>query len=275
MPYSITNSNPDCKGWAVVDPDNKVFGCHTTKASAIQQAIAISLATDEPFVGERAINQDAPVYMREAAKQGLKYYEEGLAGDGLVGRTVTEARLMADGEVSDDKWVRIAAWIARHLGDLDSPDADPSSENYPSAGVVAHLLWGSGPSKEAAQRALDYAQSVVERIRADEQRDINGERIIICDIDGTLLSGGNLIQKTWNYVQSEEGLLFIVTGRPESERAKTEQDLQSVGVTYSRLIMNPGSSSDSVNYKKATAEKLLETYNIVKAIENNPDALRA
>ena len=170
MPYSITDKNSDCSGWAVVDPANKVFGCHTTKASAIKQAVAISLATDEPFVGERAIDQDAPEYMRAAAKQGLKYYEEGLAGDGIVGRTVTEARLMADGQVSDDKWIRIAAWIARHLGDLDSPDADPASENYPSAGVVAHLLWGSGPSKRAAERTLAYAESVVARIRAEQER---------------------------------------------------------------------------------------------------------
>jgi uncharacterized protein len=117
---------------------------------------------------DRAINQEAPAYMRAAARRGLEYYSEGLGGDGLVDRTIREARLMAEGTVSDDKWIRIAAWIARHLGDLDSPDANPNSDNYPSAGVVAHLLWGSGPSKQAARRALDYAESVVARIRAEE-----------------------------------------------------------------------------------------------------------
>jgi uncharacterized protein len=117
---------------------------------------------------ERAINQEAPAYMRAAARRGLEYYSEGLGGDGLVDRTIREARLMAEGTVSDDKWIRIAAWISRHLDDLDSPDANPNSDNYPSAGVVAHLLWGSGPSKQAARRALDYAESVVARIRAEE-----------------------------------------------------------------------------------------------------------
>ena len=158
MPYSITDKNADCSGWAVVDPDNKVFGCHPTKASAIKQAVAVSLATDEPFVGER---------------------------------------------------------------------------------------------------------------------NANGDKIIICDIDGTLLaSGTRLIQKTYDYVQSLDGKLFVVTGRPISERAKTAADLKSAGVRYSRLIMNPGSTSDSVEYKKETAKQLLETYNVVMAVENNPDALR-
>jgi HK97 family phage prohead protease len=106
--------------------------------------------------------------MRAAARRGLEYYEEGLAGDGVTPGTIREARAMAEGTVSDDKWIRIAAWIARHLVDLDSPDANPDSDNYPSAGVVAHLLWGSGPSKRAAQRTKDYADSVVARIRAEE-----------------------------------------------------------------------------------------------------------
>lgn len=121
----------------------------------------------------RAVNQSAPAYMRVAARRGLAYYEEGRGGDGLVPQTISDARLMADGKISDEKWVRTAAWISRHLGDLDSPDAQPGSENYPSAGVVAHLLWGSGPSKRAAQRTLDYAQSVVDRINADK----GGERL--------------------------------------------------------------------------------------------------
>ncbi len=123
---------------------------------------------DDEMIEERAINQEAPAYMRAAARRGLEYYEQGLAGDGVTPRTIREARLMAEGTVSDDKWIRIAAWIARHLVDLDSPDANPDSENYPSAGVVAHLLWGSGPSKRAAQRTKDYADSVVARIRAEE-----------------------------------------------------------------------------------------------------------
>jgi uncharacterized protein len=137
----------------------------------------------------RDVNQDAPAYMRAAARRGLEFHEQGLSGDGVTAQTIREAREMAEGRVSDDKWIRLAAWIARHLVDLDAPDADPDSEDYPSAGVVAHLLWGSGPSKRAAQRTKDYADSVVARIRAEETMETNNKwldvaRAIALKIDG-------------------------------------------------------------------------------------------
>jgi HK97 family phage prohead protease len=290
MPYFITQTNPDCPNWAVEKEDGESIGCHDSKESAIDQAVAISIDEGTEFVGERAavgslevgdfvswspldprvaaqvemvesqfaivrlfefedgifeptdkmmvinvfqlekiptpkmiaveveeieeempesidetiedspedeldsiraINQEAPAYMRAAARRGLEYYEEGLAGDGVTPGTIREAREMAQGRVSDDKWIRIAAWIARHLVDLDAPDANPDSDNYPSAGVVAHLLWGSGPSKRAAQRTKDYADSVVARIRAEENNRMENKdkwlkvaRAIALKIDG-------------------------------------------------------------------------------------------
>ena len=125
----------------------------------------------------REVNLTPPAYMRAAARRGLEYYEEGLGGDGLVERTIREARAMARGSVTAEKWVRIRAWIARHLVDLDSPSARPSSDDYPSAGVVAHLLWGSGPSKAAARRALAYAEGVVSRIEAENEGRAKGEAL--------------------------------------------------------------------------------------------------
>jgi uncharacterized protein len=126
---------------------------------------------------ERQVNLTPPAYMRASARRGLQYYEEGKGGDGLVERTIREARAMARGSVTADKWVRIRAWIARHLSDLDSPSARPSADDYPSAGVVAHLLWGSGPSKAAARRALAYAEGVVSRIEAENEGRAKGEAL--------------------------------------------------------------------------------------------------
>ena len=193
MPYFIT-SESECPNWAVVKEDGEVIACHDTKQSAVDQMIAISLEENIEPGGERSVCEDCdgncevckevrevnltpPAYMRAAARQGLRYYEEGKAGDGLVEATVREARAMAAGNVTADKWVRIAAWIARHLGDLDSPAARPDSPDYPSAGVVAHLLWGSGPSKQAANRALTYAQGVVSRIEAENEGRAKGEAL--------------------------------------------------------------------------------------------------
>ncbi len=130
---------------------------------------------DEEAREVRDVNLTPPAYMRAAARRGLEYHAEGLSGDGLTERTVREARAMAEGNVTADKWVRIAAWIARHLGDLDAPDANPNADNYPSAGVVAHLLWGSGPSKSSARRTLEYAQGVVGRLEEENRASISQE----------------------------------------------------------------------------------------------------
>jgi HK97 family phage prohead protease len=115
----------------------------------------------------RAVDLTPPAYMRDAARKGLEWFADGLAGDGLTGQTVREARDMVAGEVSPDKWQRIAAWIARHLVDLDSPDANSDSDNYPSAGVVAHALWGSDGGKSGARRVLSYAEDIIGRIEAE------------------------------------------------------------------------------------------------------------
>lgn len=119
----------------------------------------------------RQVDLTPPVYMRASARRGLEWYEQGLGGDGLVDRTIREARQMAAGEkLSADKWVRIAAWIARHLDDLDAPAANPNSDDFPSAGVVAMALWGGGISKRSARRAQAYAEGVVTRLEAEQER---------------------------------------------------------------------------------------------------------
>jgi len=133
-------------------------------------AIAPSEVPETPEEETRAVDLTPPAYMRAAARRGLEYYEEGKGGDGLVSQTIEDARAMANGEVSERKWRLIGPWIARHLGDLDAPAANPNDPNYPSAGVVAMLLWGAPANRRGAERAKAYAEGVVARLEAEEER---------------------------------------------------------------------------------------------------------
>ena len=90
----------------------------------------------------------------------------------------------------------------------------------------------------------------------------------IVDIDDTLLRNGTQpIQRVIDYVNALPGSLIIVTGRNESQRKETVAALRRAGVKYSRLIMNPGSSSETAKYKYEVGKKLRSQVSL--AIDNN------
>lgn len=116
-------------------------------------------------VEHRQISLIAPDFMAASARRGLRLHEEGFSGDGLVPATVADARRMANGEaLSEAKWRKIPAWIARHIVDLDAVQGDEIT-----AGLVAMLLWGGGSSKTSARRAQAYAQRIVDRLDAETE----------------------------------------------------------------------------------------------------------
>jgi HK97 family phage prohead protease len=125
----------------------------------------------------RQVDLTPPAYMRASARRGLEWHEAGLSGDGLMPATVREARAMSEGNVSADKWVRIRAFLARHMVDFDAPAANPDSDDFPSPGVVAIALWGGGTTRRSAQRAMDYAEEVIGRIEAESENRVTGEAL--------------------------------------------------------------------------------------------------
>ena len=125
----------------------------------------------------RQVDLTPPAYMRASARRGLQWHEEGLSGDGLQPQTVREARAMSEGSVTADKWVRIRAFLARHMVDFDAPAASPDSDDFPSPGVVAIALWGGGTTRRSAQRAMDYAEGVIGRIEAESENRVTGEAL--------------------------------------------------------------------------------------------------
>ena len=182
MPYFIEADNPDCSGWATVKDDGEVMGCHATKADAVDQMVALSIAEDVEPGGERAatapvelrqVDLNVPAYIRVAAQRGLDYHAEGLSGDGVTPGTIREARAMARGDITEDKVIRANAWAARHAVDLEaSKNSDPDDDEWPGAGAVAHFLWGINPLDPVP--AWDWFARKAEQI-ADEEDDDNSD----------------------------------------------------------------------------------------------------
>jgi HK97 family phage prohead protease len=126
---------------------------------------------------QRQVDLSPPAHMRASARRGLEWHREGLSGDGIVDRTIREARAMAEGNVTADKWVRLRAWIARHLVDMDAPQNTPGDDAYPGPGAVAMALWGGGGSKRSAERALAYAEQLVESLEEENEGRAKGEAL--------------------------------------------------------------------------------------------------
>lgn len=110
--------------------------------------------------------------MAEAARKGLRLYEEGKGGDGLVDATIRDARRMAAREaLSEEKVRRMPAWWARHSEDWTGSDTEAGDE---TPGYVAALLWGidsldGSPGATWAERKVAQLDALEER--TTEQRD--------------------------------------------------------------------------------------------------------
>jgi len=145
--------------------DNPVKLAIDNDADARRAYSSLGIATKDPKTiaanetpSIRQVSLDVPVYIRTAARKGLDYYGQGLAGDGLTDGTVREARGLARGEASEDKVVRANAWAQRHAVDLQaSKNSDTGDKEFPGAGAVAHYLWGINPLNP--QPARDWFES--------------------------------------------------------------------------------------------------------------------
>lgn len=117
----------------------------------------------------RQVDLSVPDFIRSAARRGLEMYADGLAGDGLVAATVREARAMSRGEISEDKVIRANAWGQRHAVDLQAAkNSDPSNDQWPGPGAVAHFLWGINPTApDQARRWFARKAEAIKAERAD------------------------------------------------------------------------------------------------------------
>lgn len=157
-------------GIKVTDPatisGNKESLASYSQQESIMLAMEVGFETMADVVdyiaSEKKVKIDVPDFIRENAKRGLELNRQGHGGDGLTDKTKAEARDMANGKVSLGKCVRMSAWFARHKPDTQADGfKNKKSSDYPSAGLVAWLLWGG--DSNGSFRAKEWADKQVER----------------------------------------------------------------------------------------------------------------
>ena len=154
----------------------------SAEARSNAEGMGITAYTAEQVLANETEEEDAtralvdvPAYIQSAAEKGLAFYADGLGGDGLVEQTISDARDLAGGSVSDEKARRMIAWIARHRVDWEGvpQNSDESNENFPGPGAVAAYLWGVNPTQsDGADRVVRWAEGIVAALEDREIIDL-------------------------------------------------------------------------------------------------------
>ena len=106
--------------------------------------------------------------MAAMAERGLELRKEHGRGGTEVG--VARARNIKNRDnLSPETVGRMANFFGRHRVDLDAPAANPSHDDYPSAGVIAWLLWGGDPNDPDGAGA-GWAQRKMDELDAAEEK---------------------------------------------------------------------------------------------------------
>ena len=226
-----------------------------------------------------------PDYVADAARRGLDWHAEGKSGDGVTDKTLSEAREMAAGSVSEDKLRRMGPWFQRHRPDMDAPKNKPSNEDFPGAGAVAWALWG-GPTSGDIMRTADWVDAKVAQLDREAgasalsspqtltQIETTMPRIFT-DIDDTILKDGQPVERVIDYIDETAEEVVVLTNRPESDREKTVADLAATGLEYQELVMNDGTEEAPVFKARVIKERLDKGERVDLFIDNRADSREA
>jgi HK97 family phage prohead protease len=270
MPYFISKS---AQGWDTVKEDGTVLGSHADKKKAIAQMVALSIAEKMKPGGElkRAVESGSyspPAGVAEAAKRALKWIADGFAGNGFTAVGRARAVQLASGkDVSADVVNRMISYFARHEVDKQATGFNQGEDGFPSAGRVAWDAWG-GDAGQSWVNGMDENMA---------KRDVVAQ-VGITDLDDTLIVNGALHQDYFDWLDHQNVKLYVVTGRDESQRADTIDQLDEFGVQYRELIMRPESipPAGTNDWKGSVAAELISNGEDVRfAVDNDPQARAA
>jgi HK97 family phage prohead protease len=270
MPYFISKS---AQGWDTVKADGTVIGKHPDKKMAIAQMVALSIAEKMPPGGElkRAVPSgmySPPAGVAVAAKRALKWIADGKAGSGFTAVGRARAVQLASGkDVSGDVVNRMTSYFARHEVDKQATGFNDGEDGFPSAGRVAWDAWG-GDAGQSWVNGMDNKMA---------KRDVVAQ-VGITDLDDTLIVNGALHQDYFDWLDHQNVKLYVVTGRDESERETTMDQLDEFNVQYRELIMRPSQipPAGTNDWKGSVAKELIGNGEDVRfAVDNNPEARAA
>ena len=271
MPYFISKT---AKGWDTVKQDGTVLGSHSDKKGAIAQMVALSIAEKMPPGGERAVadgSYSPPAGVAEAASRALKWIADGYAGSGFTAVGRARAVQLASGkDVSAQIVNRMISYFARHEVDKQAKGFNSGEDGFPSAGRVAWDAWGG----DAGQT---WVNGLSEKDMNMAKRDVVAD-VGITDLDDTLFVNGDIHQDYYDWLDHQNVKLVIVTGRDESQRNDTIDQLDEFNVPYRELIMKPSeiAPKDVNTWKGSVAKVMLDNgENVRFAVDNNPEARAA
>jgi len=137
---------------------------------------------------------------------------------------------------------------------------------------------GSHPDKKKAIAQM-VALSIAEKMPAggELKRDVVAD-VGITDLDDTLIVNNAIHQDYFDWLDHQNVKLYIVTGRDESQRAETIDQLESFNVQYRELLMRPTEIpvAGSNAWKGSVAKELIGNgENVRFAVDNDPGARAA
>ena len=247
MPYFITDKAADCSGWATIKDDGEVIGCHQTKAAAIAQMVAVSIAEDMEPGGERALPEN---------------YRPALALDVPDGRACGNCFFYNDDNVQGDKawcekwdeYVSGAYYCNAWQPDIDDDDDDDDDDEMQELRAPAPLsdqitgsnenepgsAAGTGGDIEVSEATRNALQNKVtehnDKMTADDRPTWTRARV------GTLLavyrrgSGAystshrpGVSRAAWSMARVNAFLYLLRAGRPQNSAYITDNDLLPEG----------------------------------------------
>lgn len=209
-----------------------------------------------------------PESVKSKLKKGLKLYEDGKGGKGLVPATISWARKLVAGEaISPEKARKMSAWHARHAVDK-RPNWDKAGEETP--GYVANLLWGGEPGREWADRlvkAMEKKDSEMKETRQEEVVLDSNEAVeaVAAEVEVVEVRGDELQEQEKVEVAEEVVAEEVMTEEVATEEVVVEESAERQETSVDSVVAAAASMMD---------EKLSEIRSMLEAVLEENKALR-